>query len=142
MRFTCKSGHSLLLLMQFPVLYIASILQLILRYMLFGLWTDFLNCFFADVKTTFPSSLSPSPLPPPPPPVSQEYFLTVLDFLKLEKVEFGGVKGRCLSEMVSQIFNEFQELMNKISSSSYDPLDLTSKVGCCGKLCGEDFCIV
>ena len=74
-------------------------------------------------------SLPPSFSPPPPPPhYHQEYFQTVLEFLKLEKVEFGGVKGRCLSEMVAQIFNEFQELMNKIGSSTYDPLDLSSKV--------------
>lgn len=58
----------------------------------------------------------------------QEYFQTVLEFLKLEKVEFGGTKGRELSEMVVNIFHEFQGVVNKLSHSTYDPLDVHCEV--------------
>ena len=47
--------------------------------------------------------------------------------MKLEKMEFGGIKGRCLSDMVVQIFNEFQEQINKFSNSTYNPLDVSNK---------------
>ena len=58
----------------------------------------------------------------------QDYFQTVLEFLKLEKVEFSGVKGRSLGEMVEQIYNDFQELMSKFTNSTYNPLDVNNKV--------------
>lgn len=48
--------------------------------------------------------------------------------MKLEKMEFGGIKGRSLSEMVVQIFSDFQEQVAKFSNSTYNPLDLTDKV--------------
>jgi len=59
---------------------------------------------------------------------TQDYFQTVLEFLKLEKVEFGGVKGLSLGEMVVQIYNEFQELMSRFTNSTYNPLDVNSGV--------------
>lgn len=48
--------------------------------------------------------------------------------MKLEKIEFGGIKGRCLSEMVAHIFLEFQELASKFNTSTYDALDIHTKV--------------
>ena len=51
-----------------------------------------------------------------------------MEYLKLEKVAFGGSKGQVLTGMVMNIFSEFNELMNKFTSSSYDPLDDTSDV--------------
>ena len=48
--------------------------------------------------------------------------------MKLEKIEFGGIQGRCLSEMVAQIFTEFQELTGKINNSTYDALDVHNQV--------------
>lgn len=48
--------------------------------------------------------------------------------MKLEKIEFGGIQGRCLSEMVAQIFTEFQELIGKISNNTYDALDVHNQV--------------
>jgi dynein heavy chain len=51
-----------------------------------------------------------------------------LEYLKLEKVAFGGSKGQVLTGMVMNIFNEFNELMNKFTNSAYDPLDDTSDV--------------
>ena len=49
--------------------------------------------------------------------------------MKLEKVEFGGVKGRVLSQLVVNIFMEFQELFKVFADSSYNPLDPEDKVG-------------
>lgn len=77
---------------------------------------------------------------PPPPPNSQplyhytlimlqDYFKINLEFLKLEKIQFGGSKGKCLVEMVAQIYAEFTELIKIFTSSSYDPMVLTAKVG-------------
>ena len=60
----------------------------------------------------------------------EDYFKTVVEFVKLEKIEFGGVKGRSLSEMVVNIFTQFTSLMNKFNNSTYDPLDIASKVQC------------
>ena len=51
-----------------------------------------------------------------------------MEFLRLEKVEFSGVRGRSLSELVLQLFNRFSELMNKFQSGSYDPLDISKTV--------------
>ena len=61
----------------------------------------------------------------------QNYFQTVLEYLKLEKVAFGGSKGQVLSGMVIDIFTEFTEMMNKFTNSTYDPLDATSDVRFC-----------
>ena len=52
----------------------------------------------------------------------------MVEFLKLEKIEFGGVRGWSLSELVVQMFNDFQELMTQFSSKPKDPLDLTNLV--------------
>ena len=48
--------------------------------------------------------------------------------MKLEKIEFGGIHGRCLSEMVVDIFVKFQELTGKFSSSTCDVLDVHNQV--------------
>ena len=48
--------------------------------------------------------------------------------MKLEKVEFGGVKGRILSQLVLNIFNEFQEIYKVFGERSYNPLDPTDNV--------------
>ena len=56
----------------------------------------------------------------------QEYFQTVIAFLRLEKVEFGGVKGQALSDMVQRIFQEFQELMTGFAGRSDDPTDISN----------------
>lgn len=47
---------------------------------------------------------------------------------KLEKVVFGGIKGRMYTEQVFLLHSEFQRLCKGITGSEYDPLDLTSKV--------------
>ena len=52
----------------------------------------------------------------------------VVEFLRLEKVEFGGVRGRALSELVLQLFNEFTELMNGFQSGGHNPLNINDAV--------------
>lgn len=57
--------------------------------------------------------------------------MVVEEYMKLEKIEFGGIQGRCLSEMVTHIFTEFQELTGKFSSRTYDALDVHNQVSEC-----------
>ena len=42
-------------------------------------------------------------------------FRCAIEFLRLEKVEFGGVKGKALSTKVFKIFEEFKEEFEKLS---------------------------
>ena len=60
--------------------------------------------------------------------ILQDFFRCVLEFLKLEKIEFGGMQGKHLSELVQQMFTNFQELMNHLSSKNYNPLVIDNKV--------------
>lgn len=54
-------------------------------------------------------------------------FQAANDFFKLEKVEFGGVKGRQLNRRKLTILNEYQMLFNAWSSIEFDPLLGSSK---------------
>ena len=58
----------------------------------------------------------------------QDYFKINLEFDKLEKIQFGGSKGKCLVEMVAQVYTEFTELVKIFTNSTYDPMELTAKV--------------
>ena len=51
-----------------------------------------------------------------------------MEFLKLEKIEFGGIKGKMLSEQTVQIFEEFNDLYKMFAESNYDCLDLKDDV--------------
>ncbi|KAJ9585775.1 hypothetical protein L9F63_002412, partial [Diploptera punctata] len=53
----------------------------------------------------------------------KSFFNTVLEFIKLEKVEIGGVRGRLLSSRVVAVFAEFSEHLTVFGSKSYDALD-------------------
>lgn len=53
----------------------------------------------------------------------QCFFDTVLEFMKLEKVEIGGLKGRLLSSRVVAVFAEFSEHLSVFGSKTYDALD-------------------
>ncbi|XP_077979817.1 dynein beta chain, ciliary-like [Glandiceps talaboti] len=55
--------------------------------------------------------------------ILQQLFETTIEFLKLEKTEMGGMKGRMLSAQVVQIFEEFQEYVKVFSEKTYDALD-------------------
>lgn len=46
-----------------------------------------------------------------------------LEFMKLEKIEFGGIKGKMLSSQVIQVFDEFNELYKLFTERTYDSLD-------------------
>lgn len=48
---------------------------------------------------------------------------TALEFMKLEKVELGGIKGKVLSQQVVNIFEEFQNHYKVFTEASYDCLD-------------------
>ncbi|XP_062965627.1 dynein axonemal heavy chain 9 [Cynocephalus volans] len=51
---------------------------------------------------------------------------TALDFHKLGKLEFSGIRGNALSQQVQQMFEEFQEMYRVFSEASYDCMDLQS----------------
>ncbi|CAF4744784.1 unnamed protein product, partial [Rotaria socialis] len=53
----------------------------------------------------------------------KDLFSTANTFVKLEKVEIGGVKGRALSAEIFQIFEEFKTLFEKFNNKTYNPLD-------------------
>ncbi|XP_036884188.1 dynein heavy chain 9, axonemal isoform X2 [Sturnira hondurensis] len=55
--------------------------------------------------------------------VVEDLLKTILDFHKLEKLEFSGLRGNALSQQVRQMYDEFQELCRVFSESSYDCLD-------------------
>uniref|UniRef100_A0A8D1TE77 AAA+ ATPase domain-containing protein n=1 Tax=Sus scrofa TaxID=9823 RepID=A0A8D1TE77_PIG len=48
---------------------------------------------------------------------------TALDFHKLGKLEFSGIRGNALSQQAQQMYSEFQELYRVFSESSYNCLD-------------------
>ena len=53
---------------------------------------------------------------------------TAMEFMKLEKVELGGVKGKMLSQQVVQVFEEFNEQFKVFTERSYDALDPSGTV--------------
>ncbi len=54
--------------------------------------------------------------------------MTAVDFLKLEKLEIGGVRGRALSQQVQLLHQEFVETYRIFTEKPYDCLDLNNKV--------------
>ncbi|KAF5911901.1 hypothetical protein HPG69_015879 [Diceros bicornis minor] len=53
----------------------------------------------------------------------EDLLKTTLDFHKLGKLEFSGIRGNALSQQAQQMYNEFQEMYRVFSESSYDCLD-------------------
>ncbi|KAF2364047.1 Dynein heavy chain domain-1, partial [Trinorchestia longiramus] len=53
----------------------------------------------------------------------KEIFTTAREFLKIEKVEFGGPKGKELGHKLSTVFSEFNEAYSAFSIRTYDCLD-------------------
>uniref|UniRef100_A0A452J4J6 Dynein heavy chain tail domain-containing protein n=1 Tax=Gopherus agassizii TaxID=38772 RepID=A0A452J4J6_9SAUR len=53
----------------------------------------------------------------------EELYVTAIEFLKLEKIELGGVRGNILGSMVFQIYEEVSELIKVFADCRYDPLD-------------------
>ena len=54
--------------------------------------------------------------------------MTTIEFFKLEKIEFGGIKGKMLSGEIVTQYEEFQELFKVFTEKSYDCLDPTEAV--------------
>uniref|UniRef100_A0A8D1MAE7 AAA+ ATPase domain-containing protein n=1 Tax=Sus scrofa TaxID=9823 RepID=A0A8D1MAE7_PIG len=57
----------------------------------------------------------------------QDLLETALDFHKLGKLEFSGIRGNALSQQAQQMYSEFQELYRVFSESSYNCLDPQSE---------------
>ncbi|XP_037350847.1 dynein axonemal heavy chain 17 isoform X1 [Talpa occidentalis] len=53
----------------------------------------------------------------------EDLYKTAIEFLKLEKIELGGVKGNILGSQVAQIYEEVFELVRVFAECKYDPLD-------------------
>lgn len=51
----------------------------------------------------------------------------MFDYQKLEKVELSGLEGRWYSATIESIYLRFLKFMEKMSSVSYDPLDLLNE---------------
>lgn len=58
----------------------------------------------------------------------QELFIAATDFLKLEKVEIGGFRGKIFSEEVHIVNEESSEIWRMLQESKFDPLDYTDAV--------------
>ncbi|KGL72843.1 Dynein heavy chain 9, axonemal, partial [Tinamus guttatus] len=56
----------------------------------------------------------------------KDLLATALDLMKLEKIEFSGIKGKALSQQVLSMYEEFQEAYNVFVERTYDCLDLTN----------------
>lgn len=52
----------------------------------------------------------------------------MLEFQKLEKLEFGGIKGKILSEQVCRMNEEFLESCEVFRKRTYDPSDYSNMV--------------
>ena len=50
-------------------------------------------------------------------------FQNAVEFMKLEKVEYAGIKGKMLSAQTVAIFEEFNEMYKTFQEITYDPLD-------------------
>ncbi|KAF6298410.1 dynein axonemal heavy chain 17 [Rhinolophus ferrumequinum] len=53
----------------------------------------------------------------------EDLYKTAIEFLKLEKIELGGVRGNILANLVTQIYDEVFELVKVFADCKYDPLD-------------------
>ena len=52
-----------------------------------------------------------------------EFFNTAVQFLKLEKVEIGGLRGKALTSNIGNVYDEFKDLYSVFSIRTYDSLD-------------------
>ena len=60
--------------------------------------------------------------------IVQELFASALDFLKLERIELGGSRGKILSELIYSMNDQFHDSWRILRESKYDPLDYTKEV--------------
>ncbi|XP_041937573.1 dynein heavy chain 11, axonemal [Alosa sapidissima] len=57
----------------------------------------------------------------------EEMFASALDFLKLERIELGGSRGKILSELIYSMNDQFNDSWRILRESKYDPLDYTKE---------------
>ncbi|KAM4600952.1 dynein axonemal heavy chain 11 [Polymixia lowei] len=57
----------------------------------------------------------------------EDIFEIMLDFQKLEKLEFGGLRGKMYSEQAAQMYREFSNLCQVLKLSEHNPLDYDSQ---------------
>ncbi|XP_006869595.1 PREDICTED: dynein heavy chain 17, axonemal [Chrysochloris asiatica] len=53
----------------------------------------------------------------------EDLYKTAIEFLKLEKIELGGVRGNILGNLMIQVYDEVSELVKVFADCKYDPLD-------------------
>uniref|UniRef100_G3QM43 Dynein axonemal heavy chain 17 n=1 Tax=Gorilla gorilla gorilla TaxID=9595 RepID=G3QM43_GORGO len=53
----------------------------------------------------------------------EELYKTAIEFLKLEKIELGGMRGNLLGSLVTRIYDEVFQLVKVFADCKYDPLD-------------------
>ena len=58
-------------------------------------------------------------------------FVTILEFEKLERLEFGGSKGAVLNAQIHSTSEEFIECCKVFQQSTYDPSDCDDMVILC-----------
>ena len=58
----------------------------------------------------------------------QEYFGTVTDFLRMEKIEFGGIRGQAFSDQVTDMFTEFTDMTTAFQGRGDNPVNITNTV--------------
>lgn len=61
----------------------------------------------------------------------QDLFEMMLDIQRMEKLEFGGLKGKLYSEQAAQMYSEFSNHCQALQHSENNPLDLNSEVCDC-----------
>lgn len=52
----------------------------------------------------------------------------VNQFLRLEKIEFSGMKGQMLSNLVADMFTEFTDKSNQFQGEAKEPLNIADTV--------------
>lgn len=57
----------------------------------------------------------------------KQFFDTAQQFLKLEKVEIGGIRGKALTTSINKVHEEFNDLYGVFAQRSYDSLDPQDK---------------
>lgn len=60
----------------------------------------------------------------------KDIFVTILEFEKLDRLEFGGSRGAILNEQIREMSEEFTELCRVFKQSTYDPSDYYNMVIC------------
>ncbi|XP_037265188.1 dynein heavy chain 9, axonemal [Falco rusticolus] len=58
--------------------------------------------------------------------IVEDLLATALELMKLEKIEFSGIKGKALGQQVLDMYEEFQEAYKVFAERTYDCLDLTN----------------